>query len=254
MKKLLLLTLLNFLTLFGFAQNTILADEIMVKIKNGEAVNLENKVIIGDLDLTKFATQEKKHKNNNYREYTGKIVNELNFKDCVFQGELKGFYVDGANAKIGNLDIKYNGDGDNFNIDFSKPVRFLNCTFEKNVTLKYSNFDDEVSFEKSKFLSVANFKYSKFKKAANFAKTDFKTSANFKYAIFSDETDFYAAFFNASADFKYSNFAERVTFKKASFNSFSDFKYSNFQTSGNFQLARFGTSSDFKYSKGKTYF
>jgi len=250
MKKLTqILFVLLLLPALSFAQTNVAAAEIIAKINQGEAVSYRNARITGDVDFTQL--QNKKLENNSdadnsTKNYISTVTVPLSFVNCTFNGKVLGYYNPNANS------ISFFADEPNeiFNTNFTKDVRFENCTFEEESAFKYSRFDGAVSFAGSKFNEEALFKYAHFNNgSANFSKTTYHETANFKYVKLQEGINFTGASFRDDADFKYAKFPKNSSFEKATFTGFANFKYAEF-TSPNLKGISFKDDShDFKYTR-----
>ncbi|WP_247233129.1 pentapeptide repeat-containing protein [Telluribacter sp. SYSU D00476] len=252
------LALVALLAVSATAQSTLSAKEIIQNIDRKFAVEVNNKTIEGDLDLTELSNKElKKRGNMDTREYKSRVEVPITFRNCTFRGDVVAYKVVGKDGKRrGLLGSVMNNDGDDqtlYTADFKEAVVFENCTFEGLAEFKYSDFAEKVSFADSKFRHQANFKYAKFNEGARFANVDFTDSANFKYAKFSDEANFANTRISQVADFKYANFQDGVTFKGTHFQGYADFKYTDFKREGDLSQVTFSRGSDFKYAKGSRY-
>ncbi|GAB3175341.1 pentapeptide repeat-containing protein [Telluribacter humicola] len=249
------IALVAMLAVSATAQSTLSAKEIIQNVDRKYAVEVSNKTIEGDLDLTDLSNKElKKRGNMDTREYKSRVEVPLTFRNCTFKGDVLAYKVvdkDGKRRSL--LGSVMNNDSDNqtlYTADFKEAVIFENCTFEGLAEFKYSDFAENVSFADSKFRHSANFKYAKFNEGARFANANFTDSANFKYAKFSDEANFANTRINQTADFKYADFQEGVSFKGTHFQGYADFKYTDFKREGDLSQVTFSRGSDFKYAKG----
>jgi uncharacterized protein YjbI with pentapeptide repeats len=249
MKKLILiLALIPFWGLF--AQKTMSSKEVFEMIDKGQAVNLQDVVIEGDLDLTELSNKRRNKKNSD-ESYVSNVTASISFKKCVFKGDFIAYkHVDRKTGKnFGGITINWEGNGITHTADFYSGVTFDDCEFKGASEFKYSSFKEGAKFSASGFSQDANFKYASFDENAYFDGCDFDKYASFKYTNFEKDADFYNVVFDGTADFKYTNFDMRSTFKNTTFNAFADFKYANFDESRNFNNTQFKGGSDFKYSK-----
>jgi len=250
MKKLVqILFVLVLLPALSFAQTIVAAADIIAKINRGEAVVYKNVRINGDVDLTQLKNKklETEVENaSNTKTYVSIVTVPLSFSNCVFTGKVLAYYNPNANSNT------FFGSDDNelFKTNFTKDVRFENCTFEEASAFKYSRFDGAVSFAGSHFKEEALFKYTHFNKgSANFSQTTYSEAASFKYVNLAEGINFTQASFRNDADFKYAKFPEGSSFEKATFTGFANFKYAEF-TGVNLKGISFnGGSQDFKYTK-----
>lgn len=223
----------------SFALERIAAKDIIARINRGEAIHLKNVRIEGDLDLTQLDNRKLNRKG-----YISTVTAPLSFKGCTFTGKVLGYFNPNANSISGVKTSEI------FNTDFKEAVRFENCTFEEEVSFKYSGFGSEVSFAGSRFQDIAEFKYTKFAQGPDFSKASFRQESVFKYVKFPQGTSFAAAVFQEDADFKYAEFLKGGNFAKSSFGSFANFKYTKLADPVNFTGATFKKGNqDFKYTQ-----
>lgn len=208
MKKLILLIALFLFAGILSAQTKVDAKEIWDKINIGDAVKYENVTIVGDLNIYKLDNLEH-YESNSYHCYINAPVEFIN---CTFKGKVLGYNHD-------------DWDDETLAVQFMDTAIFEKCTFEREVTFKYTTFKREVSFKGSRFDDEAEFKYSKFRKNADFSSSYFDNEANFKYTDFRDGSSFNGATFEREANFKYTKFSEPLDFKNVNFEDDANFKY-----------------------------
>ena len=250
MKKLTqILFVLLFLPALSFAQTSVAAAEIIAKINQGEAVSYRNARITGDLDLTQLKNKKLENSSaadNSTKNYISTVTAPLSFVNCTFTGKVLAYYNPNANT------ISFFADEPNevYNTNFTKEVRFENCTFEEESAFKYSRFNSAVSFAGSTFKEEALFKYARFNgHSANFSNTTYYETANFKYVNLQESISFAGASFRDEADFKYAKFPKNSSFAKATFTGFANFKYAEFTNPILKEISFNGGSQDFKYTQ-----
>lgn len=256
MKKILILMLFAFVGTTSSAQKEVSAKTIFEAIDKGQAVDYQDAVIVGDLDLTELSNKKRIKNKGNYEEYKSYVEVPISFRNCTFKGDVIAYknLEEEKSRKIGNGSVNWSiGDGTTYSTDFEKAVVFENCSFAGKTEFKYSDFAERTSFGGAKFSKDANFKYADFKQEVIFAKSDFDDYANFKYTSFKQDADFFDVRFKNYADFKYADFSERVTFKSTAFSNQADFKYAEFRDDANFDNTKFKSGVDMKYSNGKKY-
>jgi hypothetical protein len=253
MKSIRLLPILALMAASVQAQHIVPASEIIQKINRGEAVEISDAEISGNLDLTELANKTLQTRTDaSVVEYKSVVEVPLLFRNCTFRQDViarKKLEEDRKKSKKGLF-----GNGKTqilCTADFSQPVRFEQCTFEALSDFKYSTFEKNSFFKGSKFNNLANFKYAQFLEDAMFSGVSFADEAEFKYAKFAQAADFSSAGVAANVDFKYANFKADANFDNASFKGFADFKYTTFRREVDFQQTSFGKGSDFKYTNGR---
>lgn len=215
------------------AQETINADEIIVMINRGDAVNLKGLKVVGDLDLTNLGNRQQERRNKD--SFFSKVEVELTFVNCTFTDDVLAFYCEDYSDR-------------RYRADFGKAVTFIDCTFKGETSFKYSLFPEEVVFNNNIFSHEANFKYSKFRKETSFMGCRFQDEANFKYADFSGFVNFHEAAFEEEASFKYAKFPDGAMFSNAHFYEEVDFKYTEYSGDMVFEGTQFDGEVDQKYS------
>ncbi len=250
MKNLLFLLLLTLCSAeVSRAQSAVNAADILAAINRNEPVSYQNAVISGDLDLTELANKRPNDRNN----WGGPgnlsvVMVPVTFKNCVFSGNVIAYKntVTSRNQEDGLLNMG-NG-GITSTADFTEPVAFEQCVFEKDAAFKYSTFRRKAAFIGNKFNATALFKYTRFSESANFSGSSFGDYADFKYAKFNTVSEFRNARFNGSADFKYARFDEKADFGQARFARNADFKYTDLPRGTRFDETEFNGPADFKYT------
>lgn len=248
MKKSLLFLLCLVVPVLTWAQSRVNASDIIAKINRGEAVVYKDAVITGDLDLTKLDNMKLERESDNRfstREYISTVKVPVTFVNCTFKGDVLAY------VNPGGQDVKLFSSKSNevYNTNFTKAVRFEDCTFEGVSAFKYSRFKDNVSFAGSTFQEEALFKYSKFSGDVDFSKARFKRDGNFKYANFPAAANFSRTLFQRDADFKYAKFEQQADFGQATFKGLANFKYTKVNRHFNLSRAVFDGSEDFKYTQ-----
>ena len=178
--KITLITLVfALISLTGFSQKTVYAEDIMRDIKAGKNISISNATVEGILDFTFMEEQLEKRprkkasrKRNNTIKYT--ISSKVSFTNCTFKNHVLGYIPDGENT------------GYTFIADFEDEVIFNNCMFERKAMFKHSTFVRKASFEGSTFDSGTTFKHAIFEKSANFKNTVFDGGNTFKHAMFKE--------------------------------------------------------------------
>jgi len=233
------------LPVLSIAQKTMTAEAVRASISNNAPLAITGVQITGDLDLTKLANMKlvsSSEKDGDGKSYLSVVTSPVSFTNCTFTGKVLGYF----NPDNGNMTNK---SSTVYNTDFEGPLTFENCTFEKEVTFKYSHFARKTSFAGSNFNDGAVFKYSKFKEGPDFSRATFKNVAVFKYVEFPKGFNFSKTTFQNMADFKYAKFLQGGDFSNATFKNNADFKYADFASTVSLKGVSFEGSSDFKYTK-----
>ncbi|WP_207435557.1 pentapeptide repeat-containing protein [Sabulibacter ruber] len=256
MKKTFSLLLLLWLVLpaLVWAQNTVPAADVIARINRGEAVKYENATITGDLDLTQLQNKTLKQHHDakekrGHKEYVSTVTAPISFVNCTFQGNVLAYYNSNDKNADGQPDLGEKvTEGDVYNTNFDKDVRFENCVFEQRSAFKYTEFKQEASFAGTTFRKEAFFKYSKFAQGPDFSKAKFNQQANFKYVKFPEKVSFNGATFQEEANFKYASFSGGADFQKATFNGLANLKYATLSDPVQWKGASFNGGQDLKYT------
>lgn len=237
-----LLLLVAMLPFAGIAQKTVTAESIIKSINNHQPVSLSGAQITGDLDLTKLDNMKQEQQNSSSdKVFISTVTSAVSFINCSFTGKVLGYFNPDSEKPYVKSSTVYN-------TNFDADVNFENCTFEKEVSFKYSVFGAKASFAKSHFNDEAFFKYAKFEQGPKFAGAMFKNDAIFKYVEFPSGFDFSNVVFESGADFKYARLMDGGSFANAEFKNGSDFKYAGFGKLVTLRGASFNGSNDFKYT------
>ena len=192
-----MLVLFSLFLLRAFAQKTVTSAQIMKDIREGKDITYENVTISGDLDFTYMADKmpdlPKKSKwwnngGNNTVEESIDVM--ISFRNCTFKDDVLAYIHDDRS-------------GYTFIADFDKNVTFKSCEFQQNAMFKYSDFDGRADFSNTKFQRETTFKYAEFDEKADFSNTFFEDDATFKYAQFDEGVSFKSAIFEESWNIKY---------------------------------------------------
>lgn len=239
MRNLIILALC-ILTLPAIAQKKINAEEIIDKINNGEAVEIKDAVITGDLDFRMLKDIERVDKleiigKDNPR-YHCHVRVPLKFENCKFLGDVIGYYSSDHPDEL-------------YIAVFHEDVVFKGCNFDEDFYVKYSPFYELADFTANTFEETALFKYAEFSGDVSFKDCKFYEEANFKYAEFPGEADFSDNLFDEEANFKYTKFAEEASFKNSKFYDYASFKYTKIRGFIDFSDVEFKGEVSFKYIK-----
>jgi len=224
------------------AQQSINASEIIAQIDRGEDIIYKGAKITGDLlfidakDKTADDKRDSWGKNSDKEAYICHIRSAIQFENCTFTGEVRGYLNEEESEEL-------------YNANFYKEVIFRDCIFKEDVNFKYSKFPEATSFEGSTFEDEAFFKYSFFGDETSFADVDFEGEATFKYTEFPHSVSFKQANFRDDANFKYTKFPQGTNFASVVFHQEANFKYAKFRSPSNFKNTDFGNHTNFKYTK-----
>jgi len=237
-KTILILTILLIIPSLLYAQKQVKAEDIIKQINEGKAVEYENAVITGTLDLTRIENVivKRRPRYNSSGSYICLVKVPVSFINCTFENDFLTYYHDNYENAV------------YFNV-FTEDVNFSGSTFKWASSFKYTEFEKKSNFENTEFYDEAYFKYTKFFREGNFKKAVFHDDANFKYTDFREIAHFDEAKFRRDANFKYTKFNRGVNFTKTIFESFANFAYTKFYDYVNFDEALFDDRIDVRHTK-----
>ena len=241
MRTILKLLLLLIVPVLSFAQKTVTAASIIQSLNSNQPVSIRDAEITGDLDFTNLNNKKLEESNSDNKVYISTIGVPVTFSNCTFTGKVLGYYnPDYDKPFVKNSTV--------YNANFTADANFENCTFQRNISFKYTLFSNKVSFAGSSFNEEAEFKYTNFKNGPVFKSATFKDAVVFKYVDFPAGFDFSNVVFEGATDFKYAQFKHEGSFANASFKGGADFKYAGFVNAVNLKGASFTGAGDFKYT------
>ncbi|ETD23925.1 hypothetical protein HMPREF2086_00671 [Helicobacter macacae MIT 99-5501] len=140
----------------------------------------------------KKSTQESSECDKESKESSRKtlyIQDELSFKNCVFNGEVRFEYICFApfNSKVRDgSEAKQNEKKPNDFSQSAQPLRidFQHCEFHKKVCFTNCEFNGNVFFNHAKFFKYADFHESIFNGVVSFYNAEFKYAPNFSTCVF----------------------------------------------------------------------
>ncbi len=223
------------ISLTGFSQKTVYADDIMRDIKAGKDISISNADIEGILDFTFMDEQlenrprkRASRKRNNTIKYT--VLSKVSFTNCTFRNHVLAYIPDGDNT------------GYTFIADFEDDVIFQNCMFERKAMFKHSTFVGKTSFEGSTFDGGSTFKHAVFDQDTNFKNTVFDGSTTFKHAMFKEIVHFDESTFHETVTLKHAMFRNGLSLKGVQFKGSLDMKHTTIK--GKFNMSGMKVSDD----------
>jgi uncharacterized protein YjbI with pentapeptide repeats len=236
------------------------ANEILVKIQNGEPVEYDHVIIKGDLSLNQLVSSAK------YIGQTPPVILRRPGNVTVIKMPNLPENMSIVSIPIQITDSVIDGDVNFNDTIFKRAVNFRGSKFNGNTYFIRSQFDGSTYFDKawfmeevyfigSRFNSDAYFLGARFKRSSYFFWSKFNYTTSFKDSQFSEECLFSVSQFNRGADFFESNFNEYTDFTRTQFNEgayFADAKFNGiveFEESqfigANFQRCQFNSTSNF---------
>jgi hypothetical protein len=208
------------------------AKEILRMIERGEDVEIENRVIKGDLDLSELALKEVRVERNHdeinmgANEYAKCVVSSIKIKRCIIEN-----FVNFSNAI------------------FQKRVRFDDAIFHENVSFKGSKFYEEISFFNTQFDGHVDFDYAQSSHLFVFILVNFSGIVRISSAHFEGVAQFTRTAFEDNAIFIGSQFHADAIFGRSQFDGDAYFGSARFEGNANFSNVRFGKYLDFTAAK-----
>lgn len=226
------------------AVNTIFAKEIITQAKNGESINYNNAVIVGDLKL------ESVNENRSYSRKENRD-NKINFPIIIINSKILGNIFFGNSTFQKPVDFRnttFQGQVHFENSCFNDDAMFANSKFDNNANFEGARFHDIAQFDNAYFNKAANFNGCKFLKSAYFCRSKFDDSTKFRSSNFNGDTDFESARFEDDTAFNYANFTGETSFSNVSLKKYSNFAASQFWDTVEFLYANFYNKTTFKDS------
>jgi hypothetical protein len=141
------------------------ANDVFVKIKAGQSAEFDNRIIVGDLNLSALRIERPIHFDHTI------FQNSVNFDSTTFNG-----YADFT----GSI---FNSTADFESSIFNKPANFDNTRFNGPANFYNASFNGATAFDACNFNGSASFGLSKFNGLyADFRASNFNASANFEFS------------------------------------------------------------------------
>ena len=229
--------------------NVVWAEDILSQIKRGEAIEYDQVIIGGDLDLNKadLPTIERdwfdserlglkesvKVVNSTIVITNSTIQGRLNFNDTIFQKPIN-FWASNFGGETKFEGAQFNGEAYFGETSFNRKAEYPFVHFEDSANFESAKFGEEAIFIGAQFQGNADFWNSQFI-AATFIGSQFDEKARFEGARFEGKANFAFTQFAKDAWFDFIRFDEEANFRGAQFEENTDFSYTNFNN--NFTLA-----------------
>ncbi len=240
---------------------TVLAGDILAKVKAGEPVDYSGVKVSGDLNLSQVAQvyQEFRVANSNFLgnvSLDGTIFRDsVDLKGSTFEGfvsfDKSQFSEEASFSRASFLkDVSFRLAG------FSRATSFRSCRFLENAIFDNTKFDGNADFKGALFGGAASFVLAQFTRPTSFQNAIFFNTVSFESAQFGDATDFRNSTFKDDASFPGTRFLSAVffglsrfdkgaLFAAASFGGFFEFTGVEFNDTAIFALARFADNAHF---------
>jgi len=237
------------------------AEEILNKIENGEDVNYQNCLIVGEFDINKIKLKEVSNPSfykflhhvdvkENLSVISSKIsiensifANKIDFSDVFFDNSAKFSGVTFNNDTLFD-ETTFNNDTLFDETTFNNRTDFVRVTFNNRTSFSDATFNNDVFFQDTKFYNTGNFFNTTFNNDAAFSNVTFNAYAAFSNATFYDNVSFSRTTFKGDVSFSEATFKKHASFHNTTFNN-ADFSYATFINSVNFRKANFNNYSNF---------
>lgn len=206
----------------------ITGNKIISMINNQQKIDFVDQTITGNIDFSEITNTYTKNPTISICD----INSPMTFVNCHFTDSIIGFKVAKNYAYTAN---------------FTKPVTFINCTFDKNINFRQAIFNDVVEFSSCTFNDEARFEgtvfyanntyfhESTFEKLAKFTNSSFYGNVSFMNAVFNSDAEFNNCFFNRNASFGACNYYGMANFGNIEVRGFFRINYSIYKQKAYFQ-------------------
>jgi hypothetical protein len=224
--------------------NSVSASEIIAALENNKAINLQNKVINGDLDFSSLSSNSSF--NESFSQY--QVSKGIYFKDCHFKGKVIFTKTEKDHNSIGKfqsylsfINCGFDDDVLAKSLDVSGILSFSDCTFSKLANFEDLNAMHDVSFIHTMFNGEARFHNSVFHRKLTMMRSDFANTMSFQGSSFGGDVqlsdvkflgyaDFGICYFHQSAFFNYSVFQKTSIFNQCIFDNRAEWNNAKFYT------------------------
>lgn len=222
--------------------NPVSAAEIITALENNKSINLQNKLITGDLDLSQLSSNTTF--NESFSQY--QVNKGIYFKDCHFTGKVIFSRSDKNHNTIGKflsflsfVNCGFDEDVLAKSMDISGILAFTDCTFSKLANFEDLNALHDVNFIHTMFNGEARFQNSVFHRRLTMMRSDFAYTVSFQGSSFGGDVqlsdvkflgyaDFGICFFHQNAFFNYSAFQNKAIFNQCIFNNRAEWNNAKF--------------------------
>jgi uncharacterized protein YjbI with pentapeptide repeats len=265
--------------------HAVRADELLLAIQQGQAVDLVGVVIVGDLFLDQLPlrnvplsaqlpawTEELLASRGvkNVRIVTqpvsirdsrvnGVIATKLQDGYLLIRGPVTMTGTTFANMvdlsrtifseDVNFSDAVFQREGFFLQTIFKRPVRFERAVFGVHTRFHRARFSETVTFERAQFNGLAEFLEVTFDKDANLSRSSFKMGTGFSGAQFTGHVDFSEALFERDVYFLFAHFAGDSHFSRAAFRGQADFSDAEFRGMNDFSHVSFAVDPVFQRTK-----
>ena len=205
----------------------IQAEEILKKIEQGQPVEYDNVVVVGDLnlsglDLSRVAVKQSNlEKSIGLPDYGVVVTSPISISNSLIKGTL-------SLNKTVFQDLTYF-----YGTRFEGPVFLIGSMFSHNANFMLAEFNQSANFLSAQFNEDVYFWGAKFNQTARFWNAQFNQTVSFLSAQLNQTADFQSVQFEQEAYFDYTNFLD-VFFDYSQFSE--DVFFNNAQIAGNLSL------------------
>lgn len=202
-------------------REVISSAEILEKIADGESVDYDGIIVIGDLDLSSIGLRKELKESHLLKRFPI-IISTIRITNSQIDGQLR------LERSI-----------------FEEDVDFTGTEFKDQVSTAGSRLKGYVSFSESKFAKSADFSGCRFDEYADFGGSTFQEDAYFLETIFNEDINFRGSEFCRDAYYSGSIFKRYADFSEISFNRYASFRASQFEGYAYFSESHFSSDASF---------
>lgn len=224
-------------------QSDVFLEHVQEDIRGGSDINYDNKLIKGDLDLSRLDLPWKLAGPN----YSIKFIP---CKIAITNSKIDGSVESGEIVFQRSVDFTntiFNGSANFHDSEFNDDAYFDGATFCDYFILSGSTFRGYTTFDSANFTgSPIQFDDSCFKGTASFYNVSFVGQASFINSYFAEDTDYSKSKFRVLPTFTNVTFNKDVEFRNSIFEDDADFTDAKFSQKAHFSNTIFKGDADFK--------
>lgn len=265
--------------------HAVRADELLLAIQQGQAVDLVGVVIVGDLFLDQLplrnvplsaqlpAWTEELLASRGVKNVRI-VAQPVSIRDSRVNGVIATKLKDGyllirgpvtmTGTTFANMvdlsrtifsedvnfsDAVFQREGFFLQTVFKRPVRFERAVFGLHTRFHRARFGETATFEGAQFNGLAEFLEVTFDKDANLSRSSFKMGTGFSGAHFTGHVDFSEALFERDVYFLFAHFAGDSHFSRTAFRGQADFSDAQFRGMNDFSHVSFAVDPVFQRTK-----
>ncbi len=217
-------------------REAIPSEEILEKIANGESVDYDGIIVIGDLDLSNLSLRKGLRENHLLKRFPI-IISTIRITNSQIDGQLR------LEKSIFEEDVDFT------QTEFRNEVSMAESRLKGYVSFSGSKFAESADFSGCRFDEFADFSGSTFGKDAYFLETIFNEDTNFRGSEFSRDVYYGGSIFKMYADFSEITFSRYASFRASLFEGYAYFSESHFSSDASFSATQFNSDASFMESK-----